>query len=78
MNRLPRYATNITGSNGYWHARQQYLQATFATRDYATVFLTLAAADTKWEDLHPLMPPRYSNTAADRRWAVVGNAHTFE
>ncbi|CAN0181071.1 unnamed protein product, partial [Laminaria digitata] len=78
VQRMLRYAANITGSNAYWYARRQELQATFATKGCATVFITLSAADNHWEDLHRLMPPRYPDTTAGRRQAVIDNPHIVD
>ena len=78
VKRMLRYAANITGSNAYWHARQQELQSTFATKGCATVFITLSAADNHWEDLHRLMPPSYPDTARGRRLAVIDNPHIVD
>ena len=78
VKRMLRYAANITGSNAYWHARQQELQSTFAAKGCATVFITLSAADNHLEDLHPLMPPSYPDTARGRRLAVINNPHIVD
>ena len=76
--RMLRYAASITGSNAYWHARQQEIQSTFATKGSATVFTTLSAADNHCKDLRRLMPPRYPDTGVDRRRAVIGNPHIVD
>ena len=78
VKRMLRYGANITGSNAYWHARQQELQSTFATKRCATVFITLSAADNHWEDLHRLMPPSYTDTALGRRLAVIDHPHLVD
>ncbi|CAB1108899.1 unnamed protein product [Ectocarpus sp. CCAP 1310/34] len=49
--RMCRYGANITGSRPYWYAKQQELQAIFATKGCATLFFTLSAADTHWDGL---------------------------
>ena len=62
-----RYGANITGSRPYWHAKQQELQAIFATKGCATLFFTLSAADTHWDGFFDLMPTGYEDSPAGDR-----------
>ncbi|CAM9108627.1 unnamed protein product [Ectocarpus sp. 8 AP-2014] len=73
--RMCRYGRNITRSRPYWYAKQQKLQAIFATKGCATLFFTLSAADTHWDGLVDLMPPGYEDSPAGRRRAPIENPH---
>ena len=57
----------------YWYARQQELQAGFASKGCATLFFTLSAADNHWDGLFDLMPPGYEDFPAGRRRALIEN-----
>ena len=78
VTRMLGYAANITGSDAHWHTRKKELQSTFATKGYATVFVTLSAADNHWKDLHRHMPPSYPDIALDTRLAVIDNPHIVD
>ena len=71
--RMCRYGANITGSRPYWYARQQELQAVFASKGCATLFFTLSAADNHWDGLFDLMPPGYEDSPAGRQRALIEN-----
>jgi hypothetical protein len=42
---LQVWASNITGSNGYWYCRRQELEAVFKYKKPGTVFFTFSFAD---------------------------------
>ena len=85
MGRAVRYATNVSGTDGYWLGQQRHLEDAVDQLPSLTSFTTYSAADHHWYDLHRLLPrateePLVENDTAvrdtrDRDPGLIDNPH---
>lgn len=60
---LMRFGSSLRGTRAYWTKFQSELTDMITQLGFPSLFLTLSAADTKWPELHSLMPvPSHSRS----------------
>ncbi|XP_057838404.2 uncharacterized protein LOC131048470 [Cryptomeria japonica] len=76
---LMRFSSSIRGTKPFWNQRRRELIDMVIQIGCPMLFFTLSAADTKWLDLHNIMPTTTpTNPYATARWRlqnIVQNPH---
>jgi len=77
--RVARFGSSLHGKCSYWNKSRDELTKMINQQGTPTFFFTLSAADTKWPDLHALMPAKCPNGSAQAyQWKVhniISNPH---
>ena len=55
------FGSSLRGTRSYWNKSRAELTNMINQQGTPTFFFTLSAADTKWPDLHALMPSKSPN-----------------
>ena len=58
---VARFGSSLRGTRSYWNKNRVELTNMINQQGTPTFFFTLSAADTKWPDLHALMPGKAPN-----------------
>lgn len=74
---MSAYSKNITGSDAFWFHRRKEAQGICEQAGVPTIFFSYSCADTRWEDLHRLMPcPSKDKNKKFRN--TIENAHLVD
>ena len=77
--RVTIFGSSLCGTRSYWNKSRAKLTNMINQQGTPTFFFTLSAADTKWPDLHALMPTRCpTNLTQDYQWNIhniISNPH---
>ena len=77
--RVTRFVSSLHGTCSYWNKSRDELTNMINKKGTPNFFFTLSAADTKWLDLHVLMPVGHrTSLAQDYRWKfhnIISNPH---
>ena len=77
--RVARFGSSLHGTRSYLNKIRAELTNMINQQGTPTFFFTLSAADTKWPDLHVLMPAGCSTSLAqDYQWKfhnIISNPH---
>ncbi|XP_057856713.2 uncharacterized protein LOC131066056 [Cryptomeria japonica] len=78
-NQLMHFAASLRGTRVYWKRSRKDLTAMIHQLGAPTLFFTLSAADTKWQELHKLFPlnlsPEFQSTKKQFIRNIVHNPH---
>ena len=76
---IMRFGSSLRGTQSYWNKCRGELGDMITQLGTPTLFFTLSAADTKWHDLHQLMPGIPPTNPADQhKWRIkniIANPH---
>jgi len=74
-----RFGSSLHGTRSFWHKDKNELTDMISQLDCPTFFFTLSAVDTKWPDLHAIMPGCLpSDIAKQQKWRndnIISNPH---
>ena len=77
--RVAIFGSSLHGTRSYWNKSRAELTNMINQQGTPTFFFTLSAADTKWPDLHALMPGKAPNDSVQvYQWKVhniISNPH---
>ena len=69
-----RFGYSLCGTRSYWNKSRTELTNMTNQQGTSTFFFTLSAADTKWPDLHALMPSKAPNDS-ESSLSMEGSQH---
>jgi len=79
VEKVMRFSSSLCGTRSFWHKAKNELTDMISQLGCPTFFFTLSAADTKWLDLHAIMPKCLpSDIAKQQKWRnnnVISNPH---
>lgn len=74
-----RFGSSLRGTRSFWHKAKNELTDMISQLGCPTFFFTLSAADTKWSDLHAIMPGCLPyDIAKQQKWRndnIISNPH---
>ena len=74
-----RFGSSLRGTRYFWHKAKNELTDMISQLRCPTFFFTLSAADTKWPDLHAIMPGiPPPDVAKQHKWRndnIISNPH---
>ena len=77
--RVTRFGSSLRGTRSYWNKNRVELTNMINQQGTPTFFFTLSATDTKWPDLHALMPgERPTGLDQYHQWKIhniISNMH---
>ena len=76
---IMRFGASLRGTRSFWHKSKNELTDMISQLGCPTFFFTLSAADTKWPDLHAVMPGTPPTSfAKHQQWRIqniISNPH---
>ncbi|XP_059070792.1 uncharacterized protein LOC131860401 [Cryptomeria japonica] len=72
-NHIMRYAASLRGTRAFWSKSRRDLTTMIEQLGAPTLFFTLSSTDTKWPDLHKLLPKKMSTTVHNNRRQFIEN-----
>ena len=79
IERVVRFGSTLRGTHSYWNKRRVELTNMITQQGTPILFFTLSVADTKWKDLHALMPTQDPSTSNQhQQWKIqniIANPH---